>query len=147
MEWAVDANDAIRYTPHLTFDLGLRYEYYGVQHNAQNPHLDANFYYGSGATFPERVRNGRFFAAPDSTIGALWKPDKNNFAPRVGFAWDMRGDGKTSLRGGYGLAYERNFGNVTFNAMFNPPNYGVVALASDSITRDANGNLKTTPGD
>ena len=41
------------------------------------------------------------------------------------------GDGKTSLRGGYGISYERNFGNVTFNSIQNPPNYAVVSLISN----------------
>ena len=53
----------------------------------------------------------------------LWKSDYNNFAPRLGFAWDVTGDGRTSVRGGYGMAFERNFGNVTFNVLFNPPLY------------------------
>ncbi len=131
-EWATYMNDSIRYTSRLTLNLGLRYEYYGVQHNAQDPKLDANFYYGAGATLAERVRNGRFMTAPSSPVGGLWRKDKNNFAPRLGFAWDMFGDGRTSFRGGYGLAYERNFGNVTFNTMFNPPNYAVVALSANS---------------
>jgi hypothetical protein len=42
----------------------------------------------------------------------------------------VTGDGKTSLRGGYGMAYERNFGNVTFNVIQNPPNYAVVAITA-----------------
>lgn len=142
-EWAVYVNDSIRYTPRLTLNFGLRYEYYGVQHNAQDPGLDANFYYGAGASYQERLRNGRFQRAPDSAVGGLWAKDKNNFAPRLGFAWDMFGDGSTSFRGGYGIAYERNFGNVTFNAMFNPPNYAVVALAANSV----NTSGLVTPGD
>jgi outer membrane receptor protein involved in Fe transport len=133
-EWSVYANDSIRYTPRLTLNFGLRYEYYGVQHNAQSPSLDANFFYGAGATYQDRIRSGSFGNTPISPVGGLWAKDNNNFAPRVGFAWDMFGDGKTSLRGGYGLAYERNFGNVTFNVLFNPPNYGVVALSANSGT-------------
>ena len=130
-EWAAYANDSVRYNQRLTLNLGLRYEYYGVQHNAQNPALDANFYFGSGSNIQQRIRSGSFQTAPASPVGGLWAKDKNNFAPRIGFAWDMFGDGKTSLRAGYGMAYERNFGNVTFNVLFNPPNYGVIALTAN----------------
>src|SRR6185436_1212665 len=126
-EWAAYVNDSFRFRPNLVLNLGLRYEYYGVQHN-KNPELDSNFYFGSGSTLQERIRNGSVQIAQDSPVGGLWKKDKNNFAPRVGFAWDMFGDGRTSLRGGYGLAYERNFGNVTFNVIQNPPNYAVLSL-------------------
>ena len=65
-------------------------------------------------------------------MGGLWAKDTNNYAPRVGFAWDVFGDGSTSLRGGYGMGYERNFGNVTFNVIQNPPNYAVVSLVAGS---------------
>ena len=126
-EWGAYFNDSWRFNPRLVLNLGLRYEYYGVQHN-KNPNLDSNFYFGSGNTIQERIANGSVQIAKNSPVGGLWKPDKNNFAPRVGFAWDVFGDGKTSFRGGYGLAYERNFGNVTFNVIQNPPNYLVLSL-------------------
>lgn len=126
-EWAAYINDSFRLKPNFVLNLGVRYEYYGVQHN-KNPELDSNFYFGSGATQQERIRNGRVQVAGNSPVGGLWKPDRNNFAPRLGFAWDIFGDGKTSVRGGYGLAYERNFGNVTFNLIQNPPAYAVLSL-------------------
>jgi hypothetical protein len=145
-EWATYFNDSWRARPGLTLNLGLRYEYYGVQHN-KNPELDSNFYFGAGSTLQERIRNGSVQIAKDSPVGGLWKKDLNNFAPRVGFAWDIFGDGKTSLRGGYGMSYERNFGNVTFNVIQNPPAQSVVALTAGveipslSISRNNAGPL------
>jgi Carboxypeptidase regulatory-like domain/TonB-dependent Receptor Plug Domain/TonB dependent receptor len=132
-EYALYFNDTWRILPRLNINLGLRYEYYGVQKSKAG--LDANFYFGSGSTIQEQVRNG--FAGIASENGGLWRPDKNNFAPRVGFAYDLTGDGKTSIRGGYGIAYERNFGNVTFNVIQNPPFYAVLSAFSS----DFGGNL------
>ena len=118
------AMDSWRASRSLTLNAGLRWEYYGTQKSSSGN--DSNFYLGSGTTFFDRVRNGSVQLASKSPVGSLWAPSKKNFAPRVGFAWDVMGDGKTSVRGGYGIAYERNFGNVTFNVIQNPPFYGVV---------------------
>ena len=43
--------------------------------------------------------------------------------PRLGFAWDPRGDARISVRGGYGIMYERLFNNSITNIRFNPPFY------------------------
>ncbi|MEW6131431.1 MAG: TonB-dependent receptor [Acidobacteriota bacterium] len=126
-EWATYFNDAWRIRPTMTLNLGLRYEYFGVQHNAIRE-LDSNFYLGAGSTLQEQIRNGSVQRAIDSSVGALWNPDRNNFAPRIGIAWDVFGNGKTSVRGGYGMSYERNFGNVTFNVIQNPPGTAVVTI-------------------
>jgi hypothetical protein len=126
-EWAAYFNDSWRVRPSVTLNLGLRYEYFGVQHNT-DPRLDSNFYFGAGSTLQERIRNGSVQVAPESPVGGLWRPDRNNFAPRLGFAWDVFGDGRTSLRAGYGVSYERNFGNVTFNVIQNPPGQAVVTV-------------------
>ncbi len=128
-EWAVYVSDGWRAAPRLTLNLGLRYEYFGVQHNT-DPNLDSNFYLGNGANIYEQLRNGSVQLAPDSPVGGLWAPDRNNVAPRLGFAWDVNGDGRTSIRGGYSIGYERNFNNVTFNVIQNPPNYAVVSLVA-----------------
>ena len=58
--------------------------------------------------------------APASTLG---KGDHNNFGPRVGFAWDIFGNGKTSLRGGFGVSYEGTLYNPLSNSRWNLPFY------------------------
>lgn len=125
-EGAVYFQDSWKFSRLLTFNLGLRWEYFGVQHNV-NANLDSNFYTATNS--PNQfvaIEDGMVDTTPNSPIGELWKPSLHNFGPRVGFAWDVFGDGKTAFRGGYGIGYERNFGNVTYNVLFNPPNFEVV---------------------
>jgi hypothetical protein len=126
-EFAFYGQDSWRLNNRMTVNLGLRWEYYGVQHNS-NPQLDSNFYLGGGGNIWQQTANGVGSIAPNSSAHGLWTKDWNNFAPRVGFAWDVFGNGKTAFRGGYGIGYERNFGNVTFNVLFNPPNFAILSL-------------------
>ena len=118
-DWAIYAQDSWRFRPRLTLNYGLRYEHYGVQHNG-DPNLDSNIYWGPGSNEFEMLRTATIELAPQSPVGGLWYPSWGTLAPRVGFAWDVFGDGRTSLRGGYGISYERNFGNVTYNVALNP---------------------------
>jgi outer membrane receptor protein involved in Fe transport len=131
-EWALYLNDSWRLNERFTVNLGVRYEYYGVQHNKDRS-KDSNFNYGAGGPGPgntmfQQIANGGVCVDTACAGGGLWRPDRNNFAPRLGFAWDLKGDGRSSIRGGYGIAYERNFGNVTFNVIQNPPAYFVFTL-------------------
>ena len=126
-DWAVYAQDQWKVTPRASLNYGVRYEYFGVQHN-NNANLDSNFYYGAGSSLPAQIRSGGVFTVPNSPIKKLWNPQYGTVSPRLGFAYDVFGNGKTSIRGGYGISYERNFGNVTYNLIQNPPNYAVVVL-------------------
>ena len=121
------AQDAYKISPRLTLNAGLRWDKFGTQHN-KDPKLDTNFYFGSGSSVYDQIASGNLQIGQNSPIGKLWASPNTNFEPRIGLAWDVFGDGKTSLRGGYGLYYERNFGNVTFNIIQNPPNYSVLSL-------------------
>lgn len=116
----------------LTFNLGVRYEYFGPPHNFR-PGLDSNFYFASSATpvanptgnvfFPvnspwiAREISGRF-EQRDSNI---WNKDTNNWAPRFGFAYDLFGTQKWVIRGSYGIFYDRMWNNLFENIRFNAP--------------------------
>ena len=126
---ALYVQDSWRIHKRLTLNLGLRWEYYGVQYS-RDTHRESNFYLGPGDSLPARIRSGQVLSVADSPIHSLWNPDHNNFGPRLGFAWDVFGDGKTSLRGGYGISFERNFGFVFENLIFNPPGYALAQLQS-----------------
>ena len=139
-DWAVYGQDSWRATSKFTFNYGVRYEYYGVQHN-NHQNLDSNFYYGAGSSTPEQIRSGQVFTVPTSPIHSLWNPTYGAVSPRIGFAYDVFGNGRDSIRGGYGVAYERNFGNVTFNVIQNPPNYAVIVINNTVVTSSNAGPL------
>ncbi len=141
-DWAIYAQDSFRVTPRFTFNYGLRYEHYGVQHN-NNQNLDSNFYYGPGSNLFAQIATGQVQIAPRSSVGQLWAPKWGTVAPRVGFAYDVFGDGTTSLRGGFGISYERNFGNITFNTIQNPPAYATLEIYSTPVTNSNVGPLGT----
>lgn len=150
-DWAVYAQDSWKATPRATINYGVRYEYFGVQHN-DNPNLDSNFFFGGdGSPSPANIRTGTVLTSPNSPVGGLWKPQYGTVSPRIGFAYDVFGDGKTSIRGGYGISYERNFGNVTFNVIQNPPNYAVIvennsAQTPLTVTNSNSGPLSAASG-
>lgn len=132
------AQDSYKFNQYLTATLGLRWDYYGVQHN-HDPNLESNFFLGTGSNLIQQIASGQVATTPNSPVGGLIAKNFKNYAPRVGLAWDVFGDGKWSVRGGAGLSYERNFGNVTYNVIQNPPNYAGVTLTKV----DANGNPLT----
>jgi len=126
-DFAWYVQDSWRVRPNVTVNLGLRWEYYGVQHDNFPPN-NANFVLGPGFNIYQQVQTGFVTNGGALPNGSLWTPKWTNFAPRIGVAWDVFGTGKTSFRAGYGIAYERNFGNVTYNVIQNPPNYAVLQI-------------------
>jgi hypothetical protein len=138
-EASLFAQDTWKIHPRLTLTPGVRWEYFGVFHSVRSEKdLDANFYYGEGNNLYERIRNGKFYRvneAPGKYKGHFYLPDYKNFAPRMGIAWDIFGTGKTILRSGAGVFYDRNFGNVLANVSVNPPSTAQVNFAL-SLTPD-----------
>ncbi|MGH9960890.1 MAG: hypothetical protein ACREBC_27865, partial [Pyrinomonadaceae bacterium] len=92
-DWAFYFQDDWRWSPRLTVNLGLRYEI-------------------------EMMPEAQFVNPIFPQTGVL-PNDKNNFGPRGGFAYDLTGDGKTSVRGGMGLYYGRLINSTISNAITN----------------------------
>jgi hypothetical protein len=134
--------DDWKVTPHLTLNLGLRYYFYTRIHDVSNPTIDSGFLPnqynpadeaqldaggafipGTGAT-PANYGNGLVECGHNGIPnGCQLRNTGSNWAPRFGFAWDPKGDGKTSLRGGFGIYYESGNGNEaqTEGGEGNPP--------------------------
>lgn len=139
------AQDTWKVTPRLTLDYGLRWSYPGPTYTVhpfyqnyfepdrydpaqavtintapnvpgQNP-LQGTIIPGSGNPYNGMVREGTG-GLPKGGADHRW----NNLGPRFGFAYDLFGDGKTAIRGGAGIFYERiRQNNNSFDALGNPP--------------------------
>ena len=114
--------DDWKFHPRLTLNLGIRWDYFRPITEEQG--RLANIIFPDTGGYFERIANAKV-----GVVNELYKSDLNNFAPRLGFAWDFLGDGKTVLRGGYGVFYEKLFFNIIGNARFNPPFYGRAQLS------------------
>jgi len=101
--------DDYRTTERLTLNLGLRYEFYTLP-------AEAN---GLDTTLRDIVNDRAFTVGPPFASN----PSLGNLAPRVGFAWDISGDGKTALRGGGGIYHDTDgpFNSAFGIAAFSPP--------------------------
>jgi hypothetical protein len=121
-------NDSWKATKRLTLNLGLRWERYGAPTEANNK--IAQFTNLSTDSIQD-IAN-----ATVNPVTSMWKTPNHDFGPRVGFAYDVFGDGKTSLRGGFGISYDRLFDNIWSNGAWNPPFYALLdhdATAGDSV--------------
>ncbi len=121
--WAVGGyvQDDWRTTLRLTLNMGLRYEPASVPSDKKGKNWGLS-----------NVLTGDYTSCsattPSSTCvaqkGQLWvNPTLKNFSPRVGFAWDVQGNGETAVRGGYGVYYDVGglASKLTLQAVQTPP--------------------------
>ncbi|MGA7625356.1 MAG: carboxypeptidase regulatory-like domain-containing protein [Candidatus Acidiferrales bacterium] len=117
--------DTWKVLPRLSLNLGLRYEYYVPQYDHYNEIL--GFFPGHQSTvFPNAPPDILYPHDPGTPNRALVYPDKNNFAPRFGFAWDMFGNAKLVMRGGFGIFYDIEDGALNLQFGAEPP-FGAVS--------------------
>jgi len=108
--YAFFVQDDWKFRPNLTFNIGLRYEYFTPLREKED--RIARLQLG-----PNGLADARAVVADE-----LFSPDRNNFAPRLGFAWSPgKLESKMVLRGGFGIAYNRTPGTLFGNTRGNPP--------------------------
>jgi hypothetical protein len=137
--------DDWKVTKNFTLNLGIRYEYSEPKYDVQ----------GKSFTFVPGAQSTRFVNAP---VGLIYPgdagspkgtnfPDKNDWAPRFGFAWDVLGNAKTAVRGGFGVFYDvlKGEDNLQFNGA--PPFYNepFVSFSPQGTTNGVN-TYASNPG-
>ena len=128
-EDAVFAQDDWRVNQRLTLNLGIRYDLLTWPYEAHNKQATLD------------VTNGHvLLAGVNGVPRSIINQDYLNFAPRVGFAYDVTGDGKTALHGGYGIFYFPDYGGISNQLGQNPPFGGVTFYFAN------NGNCITFTG-
>jgi carboxypeptidase family protein/TonB-dependent receptor-like protein len=107
------AQDTYKVTSRLTANYGLRYEFYGGPQNVGSV-KDTLVQLGPGSTLAQQLV-GATLNTPTSGNQQLFGSDDKDFAVRVGASYDLFGSGRTLLRGGYGIFYDRPFDNLWEN--------------------------------
>ena len=168
-QFEVYLQDDWKATPRLTLNLGVRYFWFQqpIDQNGELTTFDPTTYVaanaptidntgsictkapcaGGGSPNPNyNTLNGISIGGKNSKYGARVAPTATlNFAPRIGFAYDLYGNGKASLRGGYGIAFDTSLvGDIEQNIFANPPFVNSVNINNASLGNPLSGTISVS---
>lgn len=136
VSWFVQ--DDWRLTRRLTLNAGLRYDYLGASYdkrdrlgNFDDSVLDAETLERGGPgllrgfILPEGANFGAIQGTSGVSRSTLTTSNRQNFAPRVGLAWDVTGTGRTAIRAGYGIYYVRTSNQTLLQTLATAPFYQI----------------------
>jgi hypothetical protein len=131
--FSVFAQDDFKLARNFTLNLGLRWDYAAPLTEIRN--RVSTFRPGQQSTIFPTAPVGLVFPGDKGISSSTYSPDYKNFGPRVGFAWDPTGQGKISIRSGFGLFYNVAESELTLQFLGAAP-YGaqVVAIGSTDMT-------------
>lgn len=139
-------DDAWKVNRKLMIDVGLRYSLFPPAYESDGKYR----VFSPSAYDPKQAVtvNSAGYIIPGSgnelnglvNPAKLWSYSKKNFAPRVSFAYDLKGDGKTSIRGGYGIFYSREILGAFILMSGNPPFQQQALIYNTSLSNPASGN-------
>jgi outer membrane receptor protein involved in Fe transport len=139
-------DDAWKIKPRFTLNLGIRWEPF-LPYTDLNNRLAA-WYPGQQSTRYVNAPLGVVFPGDAGIPAGGFPTTWRNFAPRVGFAWDVFGDGKTSVRGGYGVFYDQP-STIAWNSQADQAPFGTVLTtdgnASNSLANPYAGAVNPFP--
>ena len=117
-ELAAFAQDTWKVNTQFTLIYGLRYAFNGVPYEK-----DGNFsnFFGDASAALPAAGFFSFTTVGPGTGRQIYSDSYKMFEPRIGFSYDVGGNGKTAIRGGFGIFHDRIFDNLFGNAKSNPP--------------------------
>jgi hypothetical protein len=139
------AQDTYKVSSRLTLNLGIRWDiiYPWVEFNHDSPVVNFNPSFQS-TRFPTAPPGLAFPGDPGIPSGTMFL-DKGDFAPRLGFSYDVFGDGKTAVRGGYGIFYNAPGAITLANAIEAPPYETQLIFTPNTFTNPYQGTGITNP--
>jgi Carboxypeptidase regulatory-like domain/TonB dependent receptor len=144
-DYGLFVQDDWKVRPNLTINLGLRWEYFTPLTEAKG--TLSNYVFGSQGFINGSVCGPIAPLTRCSNGDQLYKPDRNNFGPRIGFAWspDLY-NGKVVFRGGFGIVYNRNGDQVYDNVRQDTPFSAFVSICPPNCYFDPGPIVGAPPG-